>query len=187
MKSIAVYCGSSIGNNQKYVDLATELGEWMVKNGYGLTYGGGNAGLMGVVSRSVMASGGYAHGIITQNLSNVELANSKISQLDIVDNMDIRKYMMMKDSMASIALPGGPGTLEEISQTFSWAIIGEDSRPSIFYNIDGYYDHLKHFYDQMVTDGFLKQSDRDSILFSESLDEIGEYIENYKPIRNSHY
>ncbi|WP_335582994.1 TIGR00730 family Rossman fold protein [Companilactobacillus allii] len=181
LKNIAVYCGAATGNNQIFIDGTKELGHWIVENDYGLTYGGGVFGLMGVIADSVMENNGYVHGIITEQLNNRNLAHPNLSKLDIVETMDIRKKEMLNNSIASIALPGGPGTLEEISEAFSWAKLGDNDNPCIFYNIGHYYDPLKDFFDNMVDKGFLEQSGRKKVLFSNSLPEIKRFIDNYTP------
>ena len=86
-----------------------------------------------------------------------------------------------------IALPGGPGTLEEISEVISWSRIGQNSKPCIIFNVNGYYDSLKNMYDTMVKEGFLTEEDRNKILFSDSFDEIEEFIGKYEPPRVREY
>lgn len=181
MKNIAVYCGAATGNQEIYTIGAKKLGQWIVNNNYGLTYGGGRYGLMGVVANSVLESHGYVHGIITKELVNRELSHQKLSKLDIVDSMSQRKQDMLKDSVANIALPGGPGTLEEISEAFSWTVIGDSSNPCIFYNINHYYDRLADFFDSMTEQGFMEKKTRQTLLFSDSLTAIGNFIDSYTP------
>lgn len=181
MKKIAVYCGASTGNNEIYTDGAKKLGQWIVENNYGLTYGGGRFGLMGVIANSVLENHGFVHGIITQELFDRELSHPKLSKLDIVENMSQRKQAMLKDSVANIALPGGPGTLEEISEAFSWTVVGDSASPCIFFNINHYYDPLEKFFDAMVINGFMVEKTRQTLLFSDSLPEIGKFIDTYTP------
>ncbi len=181
MKNIAVYCGASTGNDEIYALGAKKLGQWIVNNDYGLTYGGGRYGLMGVVADSVLANQGFVHGIITKELAERELSHTTLSKLDIVSDMSERKQAMLNDSVANIALPGGPGTLEEISEAFSWTIVGDSKNPCIFYNIDHYYDELASFFDSMTVKGFMEPTTRKTLLFSDSLSEIGEFIKTYTP------
>lgn len=181
MKNIAVYCGASTGNDEIYALGAKKLGQWIVNNDYGLTYGGGLYGLMGVVADSVLENQGFVHGIITKELAERELSHTTLSKLDIVSDMSERKQAMLNDSVANIALPGGPGTLEEISEAFSWTIVGDSKNPCIFYNIDHYYDELASFFDSMTAKGFMEPTTRKTLLFSDSLSEIGEFIKTYTP------
>lgn len=187
MKKIAVYCGASSGNKKIFEQETINLGHWIVQNNYGLTYGGGQHGLMGVIANTVLKDNGYVHGIITKTLYDRKLSHNKLSKLDIVDSMDTRKNRMLNESIASIALPGGPGTLEEISEAYSWTRIGDNNNPCIFYNVDHYYDSLEKFFDTMTDNGFLDKYARKSLLFSDSLDEIGEFIINYKTPAIRHF
>jgi len=181
MKNIAVYCGASTGNDEIYSLGAKKLGQWIAENNYGLTYGGGRFGLMGIVADSVLDNYGYVHGIITKELADRDLEHKSLSKLDIVSNMSQRKQDMLNDSVANIALPGGPGTLEEMSEAFSWTIIGDSTNPCIFYNVDHYYDELASFFDAMTAKGFMEETTRKTLLFSDSLPEIGEFIRSYTP------
>ncbi|MDT6951582.1 LOG family protein [Companilactobacillus alimentarius] len=187
MKNIAVYCGASSGNQKIYQLNTQKLGYWLVENNYGLVYGGGNKGLMNLLANSVIEKNGFVHGIITQKLYDRNLAHNKLSELEIVNNMSQRKEAMLNDSIANIALPGGPGTLEEISEAFSWTIIGESNHPCIFYNINHYYDELETFFDSMTQEDFLDIKARNTLLFSDSLDEIGHFIANYLPPKLRRY
>lgn len=187
MKNIAVYCGAATGNEEVYQTGTKELGQWLVQNNYGLTYGGGRFGLMGVIADSVIDNGGFVHGIITQELADRKLSHQNLSKLDIVPTMSIRKKAMLDDSVASIALPGGPGTLEEISEAFSWTILGDNTNPCIFYNINHYYDDLEKFYDGMTERGFMATNARKTLLFSDSLAEISDFIKNYMPPMSRKY
>lgn len=176
MARIAVYCGASTGFNKKYQEKAEELANWMCENNYDLVYGGGNRGLMSVIANTVLANGGEVYGIIPQFLVDDEQAHPDLTSLEIVDNMDQRKAKMMELSDVCLALPGGPGTIEEISEAYSWARVGQIKNKCVIYNQDGYYDSLKRMYDQMVELGFLTAKHRELLLFSESFSEIKNFI-----------
>lgn len=177
--NIAVFCGAHPGNDSKYVELTRQLGAWMAQHEYDLVYGGGNHGLMGVIADSVMANGGRVTGVIPQFLVEREAAKQDITSLTIVNDMHERKRLMIESSQAFIALPGGPGTMEEITEVISWARIGEVTQPCVLINITGFYNHLKAQYEEMVADGFLSQSFLDAVLFADSFDQIQPFIENY--------
>ncbi|GAF35913.1 TIGR00730 family Rossman fold protein [Lentilactobacillus farraginis] len=189
MKRIAVYCGASSGNNPAFAQAAIKLGDWLVDHHLELVYGGGGIGLMGTISKRVIERGGQVHGIMPKELVDrgaelVELA--KLSELTVVKNMSERKEQMMALSDGCIALPGGIGTLEEMSQAFSWARLGNNPNPCVFYNVANYYDPLKTMFDKMVENDFLTKNDRNKLLFSTSLDKIYTFMTTYVPpkIRN---
>ena len=185
--NITVYCGASTGNGKIYEKCAENMGKWIGKNNHVLVYGGGKAGLMGIVADTVLQEGGRAYGVMTSFLQERELAHLSLTKLITVDNMTERKKIMMEMGDVFIALPGGPGTLEEISEVISWARIGQNSKPCIVFNADGYYDSLKNMYGTMVKEGFLTEEDRDKILFSDNFDEIGKFIKGYEPPKIREY
>jgi uncharacterized protein (TIGR00730 family) len=114
MQRICVFCGSQVGSNGLYRQAATALGQLLVRHGYGLVYGGGHVGLMGVIADAVLASGGEAIGVIPDSLVARELAHTGLTQLQVVPSMHARKARMAELADAFIALPGGYGTFEEL-------------------------------------------------------------------------
>ena len=95
--------------------------------------------------------------------------------------MQERKLKMIEKSDVYIALPGGPGTLEEITEVISLGRVGQHNNPCILINYEGYYDHLKLQYQNMVNEGFLTQDDLNKVLFADSIDEIDAFIKDYTP------
>ncbi|WP_265459307.1 TIGR00730 family Rossman fold protein [Enterococcus sp. HY326] len=179
---IAVYCGANKGKQKIYEEAAISLGNWIVENNNSLVYGGGKVGLMGAVADAVLAAGGQAIGVIPTFLQKKELAHPRLTKLYVVDSMSERKQKMASLAQAFIALPGGPGTLEEISEMVSWTRVGQNPYPCIFFNVANYYAPLEKMFDEMVLQGFLSAEDRKQILFSESLTEIAAFIKTYKPL-----
>ncbi len=178
--NIAVYCAASQSNCPAFDERTEELGKWMAQKNHTLVYGGGNTGLMGVVASAVMQTGGEVIGVMPQFLVDREIAKKDITKLDIVETMSERKNKMSELSEVYIALPGGPGTLEEIAEVVSWVRVGQTNGICIFYNMEGYYDHLESFFNHMVTTKLLSQEDRNQIYFAKSLEEIEKLIENYE-------
>ena len=178
--NIAVYCAASQSNDLTFDERTEELGNWIAKKNHTLVYGGGNTGLMGVVATAVMKSGGEVIGVMPQFFVEREIAKKDITKLHIVETMSERKNKMIELSEAYIALPGGPGTLEEIAEVVSWVRVGQTNGICIFYNMQGYYDHLEAFFNHMVTTKLLSKEDRNQIHFVKSLEEIEKLIENYE-------
>lgn len=190
MKRIAVYCGAATGTNPVYVTATKKLASWLVSHDLELIYGGGGVGLMGVLSDQVLAEGGKIHGVTTKQLVARGAESPRLrelSDLTVTDNMSARKAEMMNISNGCIALPGGIGTLEEITQAFSWARLGDNPNPCVFYNVNGYYDLLAKMFDKMTSEGFLSSADRKKVLFSDSLDEIYTFMTNYTPPKIRQY
>ncbi len=178
--NIAVYCGASVGEKAVYAESAAQLGQWLAGSGHNLVYGGGKVGLMGIVSDTVLNAGRKVYGVMPQFLVDREIAHDQLTELVITKDMHERKSRMMQLADVYIALPGGPGTLEEISEVVSWGRVLEHQNPCIFFNAGGYYHLVQMFYDKMVEDGFLTAEDRANILFSDDFAEIEAFIANYK-------
>lgn len=170
--NITVYCGSRLGEKSVFKDMAIELGNWIAKSGHSLVYGGGNVGLMGTVANTVLEGDGKVYGIIPEFLLDQEKGHEGLYTLEIVESMPERKTRMINLGDAFIALPGGPGTLEEISEIISLRRLNRTEKPCIVYNIDGFYDPLKKLLDEMVSDDFLPAENLDKVIFANNLDEI---------------
>ncbi len=172
MKSIVVYCASSIGTNPIYQELAKELGKKLSNSHIRLIYGGGNRGLMGVIASEVMKNGGEVVGIIPNFLAALEVAHQNLSEIHFVETMHERKAMMVAKSDAAIALPGGYGTLDELFELLAWRQLKIFHGPIGVLNVNGFYDHLLAHCDRMVVDGFLLPENRALIIVAETIDEL---------------
>ena len=104
---------------------------------------------MNVLAERAIKNGTYTIGIMPQFLVDREIAAPHLDEFYVTDDMDERKAKMLSLADACLALPGGPGTLEEISEAFSWARVGQNPNPCAFYNVNGYYDKLADFFDHM--------------------------------------
>lgn len=180
IKRLAVYCGALSGNDPLYLRYAEQLGAAMADQQIELVYGAGQYGLMGAVARGVLNNGGVVHGVITRELADRGVLFHQLHDVQITENMDKRKEKMMQLADGMLALPGGLGTLEEISQAASWVTIGDNSKPVAFYNINGFYDDLKQMLVKMTTAGFLEKKYLDSICFSDHFEEILHFMNNYQ-------
>ena len=179
---ITVFCGANNGKSELYIKNATELGEWIADNNHTLVYGGGKIGLMGVIADTVLENRGEVIGIMPQFLVDREISHTGITEFIIVDDMSDRKTKLVDFGDVFIALPGGPGTLEEISQVISWVRVGKKDAPCILMNVDGYYDFLEQYFDKMVAEGFLTIEDRKNTLFTDNIEEMERFIFNYKDL-----
>jgi uncharacterized protein (TIGR00730 family) len=176
MKRICVYCGSNAGVRPVYANAARELGTGLAERGIGLVYGGGNVGLMGILSDAVLAGGGQVIGVIPEELRMRELAHNGVTELRVVKTMHERKATMEELSDAFIALPGGFGTLEEFSEIATWALLGIHAKACGLLNIDGFYDGLLTFLDHAVAEGFIHRQQRSVIVSASDVDRMFDTI-----------
>ncbi len=185
--NITVYCGASASKNEVHNNTAIELGQWIAKSNYTLVYGGGSVGLMGLIANTVLDNDAKVIGVIPEFLMKRELSHPKVENMQVVKTMGERKSKMIELGDCYIALPGGLGTLEEISEVISWIRIGQNNNPCVLYNATGYYDKLDEFLKTMVNEGFLSKEDYSKILFAKSMEEINVFIKNYTPPKIREY
>ncbi|MFA8439919.1 TIGR00730 family Rossman fold protein [Pueribacillus sp. YX66] len=181
MKRITVFCGSRIGVSEKYKEGAVALGKELVKRDITLVYGGGSVGLMGVIATTVLKEGGEAIGIIPKFLEEREISHINLTELHIVDSMHERKAMMADLADGFIAMPGGPGTLEELVEVFTWAQLGLHKKPIGLLNVNNYYDPLIKFLDHMTNEQFLKEKHRSMALVESNPTRLIDAFLAYEP------
>lgn len=174
---ITVYLGASFGNDPIYKETAVEIGRWIARDGHTLIYGGSGVGLMGVLADTVMENGGEVIGIEPQFFIDAGMLHEGITKTITTETMAERRLMMMEMGDAFIAIPGGVGTLDEISEVIVMMTLGDHDKPCILYNKNGYYDPLREMFDRMTEAGFVTEENRRKIRFAETLEEIKELVQ----------
>ena len=175
--NIAVYCGSSPGNKEIFSEDIKKLGNWIGANGHTLVYGGCNTGLMGAIADSVLEAGGKVIGVLPDVPVIKARTHGGLTEYIETHTMAERKTKMIELSDAFIALPGGIGTYDEITEILSLSSLRIVKGPVIFYNTEGYYDIMKALLDNIVDNGFGKDEYFSRVLFSNDVEEIAKCIE----------
>jgi uncharacterized protein (TIGR00730 family) len=178
-KKICVFAGSRSGARPEYVEAARQLGRILVERNYGLVYGGGNIGLMGVLADAVLEADGHVIGVIPEPFVVREVAHRGLSELRVVQSMHERKAVMAELSDGFIALPGGIGTMEEFFEVLSWAQLGIHTKPCGLLNVRNYYQDIVEFLDRAVEEGFLKPQHRSLLLVESEPDPLLEHFERF--------
>lgn len=169
---LCVFCGSSSGSKPVYLEMATRLGKALADTGIGLVYGGASVGLMGAVADAALANGGEVIGIIPQALQEKEIAHKGLTDLRVVGSMHERKALMAELSDGFIAMPGGIGTLEELFEVWTWAQLGYHTKPCALLNVDGFYDGLATFLDNLVEEAFVKSNHREMLIVETEVESL---------------
>ena len=139
---VCVFCGSSAGRGNAYVDAAARTGTALAHRGYGIVYGGGRVGCMGALADAALAAGGEVIGVIPEALAAREVAHRGLSELHVVGSMHERKALMAAHADAFLILPGGFGTLEELFEVVTWHQLGYHRKPVALLDVDGYFAAL---------------------------------------------
>ncbi|MBO7792176.1 TIGR00730 family Rossman fold protein [Burkholderia pseudomallei] len=181
MNSVCVYCGSANGAKPVYADAARAFGRALANAGLTLVYGGGRAGLMGVIADEVIASGGRAIGVITELLYDKEVGHTGLTELHVVPDMHHRKKMMAELADAFVAMPGGAGTLEEFFEVYTWAQLGYHRKPVALYNVDAFYQPLITLLEHTVDEGFMQRTYFDALCIDAAPDALIDQLVRYRP------
>jgi hypothetical protein len=183
LSHICVYCGSSTGAAPDFAEAARSLGELLARSGITLIYGGAAVGLMGVLADAALSAGGEVVGVIPRHLFGREVAHPGLTKLIEVDSMHERKLKMFELADAFVALPGGLGTLEELTEMATWGQLGMHRKPIATVDIGGYWTGFHAFLDQAVVHGFMKADNLRLIENVSTVDEVLPALRAYSPPR----
>ncbi|SEO42752.1 TIGR00730 family Rossman fold protein [Aquisalimonas asiatica] len=160
MKQVCVYCGSSPGRGERYLETARAMGAALAGRGLGLVYGGASIGLMGEIAEAVLAAHGKVTGVIPRVVEEHEVAHFGLTELVQVETMHERKTIMAERADGFIAMPGGLGTLEELFEILTWSQLRIHAKPVGLLNAHGYYDGLLAFLDHCVEEALIRPQHR---------------------------
>jgi uncharacterized protein (TIGR00730 family) len=128
----------------------------VVHAGHGIVFGGSSTGLMGVLADAALAAGGEVIGVIPDGLFEREVAHTGLTELRTVASLTERKAEMASLADAFVALPGGYGTLDELFEMVTWTQLGLQSKPSVLFDVAGYWTGLASFLDHAADTGFVR-------------------------------
>lgn len=168
---ICVYCSASEDIDEKYVELAHDLGQAIAKRGWSLVWGGGQLSMMGAVSRACREAGGRTVGVIPKRLADIEFADPHADELHVVDDMRVRKALMDDFSDAFITLPGGAGTMEEFFEIWVGGTLGFSKKPLVVLDSTDFYTPLRELLNHLEREKFVKAQQLEVLMWSKSVDE----------------
>ncbi|MBK8742822.1 MAG: TIGR00730 family Rossman fold protein [Betaproteobacteria bacterium] len=176
VRRICVFCGSNVGSRPSYAAAARELAMELGRRQLGLVYGGGHAGLMGILADAALANGVVVTGVITEQLQILERGHSGLTESRTVGTMHERKAVMANMSDGFIALPGGFGTFEELCEMITWTQLRVHAKPVVLINVEGFFDPLLAQFDRAVEDKLLRPENRKEVIAvatpAEALDQV---------------
>ena len=164
LRAVAVYCGSNPGGDPAFAAAAAGLGTLLARRGIRLIYGGGQVGLMGVLSDAVLREGGKVTGVITSALVAREVADPAVADLRVVGTMHERKAAMADAADAFIMLPGGYGTFDEFFEVVTWTQLGIHEKPCGALDVGGYFAPLRELLDGATRQGFVSEVHRELVI-----------------------
>ena len=181
ISKIAVFCGSSFGNNDDFISSTKALGKAFARNNITLVYGGGYRGFMGALAEAVQANNGHVIGVLPEIFNNEKVKIKQVEdELIVTKDMHSRKKQIYDIADAFIILPGGIGTFDEFFEIFTWKQIGYHEKNIAIYNINGFYDTLLSFLKECCTKGFLREEVLNSLIVKTDPDAIIEELKTRK-------
>jgi uncharacterized protein (TIGR00730 family) len=180
MNRVCVFCGSKVGNDDRYRAAAQDLGRLLARSGKALVFGGGSVGLMGVIADAILEAGGEVVGVIPRALATKELLHPGVRDMRLVDDMHARKAVMAELADAFVALPGGYGTLEELFEVITWAQLGFHEKNIGVLNVGGYFDPLVRLIDHAIETGFIKAKHRELLVVEERPEALLSRLETHR-------
>ena len=180
MKNISIFCGAHEGRNPEYAKAAESIAKAVAKKGINIVFGGGNVGLMKIISDTALDNGVEVLGISLKSLHALELVNPRVDEIVVADTLLDRKDEFMSRSDAFIVLPGGVGSLDELAEIMASNQLGIINKPVGILNTEGYYDHLLNWFNKAVDEGFISSKNLDELLVADSPDELIDMITNHQ-------
>ena len=180
MKNISIFCGAHKGRNPEYAKAAESIAKAVAKKGINIVFGGGNVGLMKIISDTALDNGVEVLGISLKSLHALELVNPRVDEIVVSDTLLDRKDEFMSRSDAFIVLPGGVGSLDELAEIMASNQLGIINKPVGILNTEGYYDHLLNWFNKAVDEGFISSKNLDELLVADSPDELIDMITNHQ-------
>ena len=179
-KSLALYCGSSTGNNPVYAREAARFGKMCAQKSLTLYFGGGSIGLMGAAAEACLSKGGKVIGVAPDFFTQGEVLATNLTEMILVKTMSERKQLLEEKSDAFVIFPGSYGTMDELFEMVTDAQLGMHSKPIVIYNYMGYYDFLLRQLDKFMEEGFLRPFHHSLLLNASDLEELFYKLDTYE-------
>ena len=178
--SVCIFCSSSSTLDEKYYQDSRELGELLGKNNFDMVYGGSSVGMMYEVARYAKTNGSKVLGVMPEKLYNFGVSSEECDEFHLTKDMRSRKHRMDELSDSIIALAGGFGTLEEVSEMIVQKQLGYNNKPIVFLNTKGFYNNLFKFFDDIVQGSFAKSTAKDLYYIANTPQDAINYLANYQ-------
>jgi len=179
-QSLALYCGSSSGNNPVYAREAARFGKMCAQKSLTLYFGGGSIGLMDAAAQACLSKGGKVIGVAPDFFTEGEVLATNLTEMIMVKTMSERKQLLEEKSDAFVIFPGSYGTMDELFEMVTDAQLGMHTKPIVIYNYMGYYDYLLKQMDKFMEEGFLRPFHHSLLLNASDLEELFYKLDTYE-------
>lgn len=181
LKRVCVFSGSSADLRPEYGEAAAQVGRVLAENSMTLVYGGGSAGLPGVVAEAALGAGGRVVGVLLDGPGEKESAHPGLTELRVVASPEERRLQMAELSDGFLALPGGIGTLEEIFEIWTWGQQGFHQKPCGLLNTAEYYTHMLKSVDDLAVERFVRETQRGMLIVDRNPEALLRAMADFRP------
>lgn len=178
---VCVYCASSQSCDAAYHFEARRLGELLAGAGHEIVYGGGAVGSMGALADGALSAGGRVVGVLPSFMQELEWGHPGLHELEVVEDMRIRKHKMLTGSDAAVALPGGTGTFEELLEALTLKRLGLYFRPIVILNTRGFFASFLEMMDRCISERFMADRHREMWTAVDNAEDVLPAIYNAPP------
>jgi len=178
--TVCVFASSSSRIDPKYVQAAADLGSLFARSNMNVIYGGGGIGLMGALADAVIENGGSITGVIPSFMNDEGWGHPRVNNMIVTTDMGDRKKNMFARADAVVALPGGIGTLEELTEAITLKQLGLFRGPVVILNTLSFYKSLIDFLEHMVSGNFLRSEHKDMWVIADTPEEVLNALANDK-------
>lgn len=185
--SLALFCGSSSGNNPHFIEVAKQFGQLCADKSLTLYYGGASIGIMGAAANAALAHHGKVIGIAPDFFTEGEVLATNLTEMILVKSMSERKQLMEQKADAFVIFPGAYGTMDELFEIITDCQLGLHHKPVVLFNPEGYYDHLIAQLERFSQDGFLRTFHKDLLLKANTLTDLFDKLNHYQNTNNQNW
>ena len=180
-KNVCVFSSSSNTLDESFYQDAREIGILLAQNGMNLVYGGSCVGMMYETAKEVKKNGGRVFGVMPKRLYDFGVASAECDEFFLTDDMRDRKAKLDELSDSVVALAGGFGTLEELSEMIVQKQLGYNNKAIVILNTNGFYDNMIKFFEDIIENSFARSESRELYYVAQNPQEAIQYLKNYIP------
>ena len=181
IKNVCVFASSCNFLDKSYYKEAAEFGKLLSKADMNMVYGGSSLGLMWACAEQVKKNGGQIIGVMPERLHNMGVYTDECVELFVTPCMRSRKAKMDELSDAVVALAGGFGTIEELSEMIVQKQLGYNQKAVVILNTNGFYDKLIEFFEEIISENFARDTSRELYYDAQTPEQAIEYLLEYVP------
>lgn len=178
-KRVCVFCSSCNYLDKSYYEAAEGFGRLLAVNGFDMVYGGSSLGMMWACANQVKQNDGNIYGVMPQKLHDMGVYTDECVNLTITPCMRTRKAKMDELSDCVVALAGGFGTLEELSEMIVQKQLGYNNKPVVLLNTNGFYDKLIEFFNHIIAENFANECASKLYYIAQTPAEAVDYLLKY--------